>query len=92
MRFDFEETFGDDYLYFSASRLTDEQSDRDTDDIVRILDLHPGDAVLDAPCGHGRISERLAARGLQVGPRAHHHRAAAVARRRRVLERPVQRR
>jgi SAM-dependent methyltransferase len=66
MAFDFEETFGEDYLYFSASRLTDEQSDRDTDDIVRMLDLHPGEAVLDAPCGHGRISERLAARGLRV--------------------------
>jgi SAM-dependent methyltransferase len=66
MRFDFGETFGEDYLYFSAGRLTDEQSDRDTDDIVRVLDLRAGEAVLDAPCGHGRISERLAARGMQV--------------------------
>jgi SAM-dependent methyltransferase len=66
VRFDFEETFAEDYLYFSASRLTDEQSERDTDDVVRFLDLRPGDAVLDAPCGHGRISNRLAERGMRV--------------------------
>lgn len=66
MRFDFEETFGEDYLYFYGSQLTDEQNDRDTNDIVSFLGLDPGDAVLDAPCGHGRISNRLAARGMNV--------------------------
>lgn len=66
MRFDFEATFGDDYLYFYASQLTDERNERDTDDIVRFLDLRPGETVLDAPCGHGRISIRLAERGMQV--------------------------
>jgi SAM-dependent methyltransferase len=64
--FDFDEIFGDDYLYFYEHQLRDEQSERDTDDIVRFLDLHPGDSVLDAPCGHGRISNRLAARGMRV--------------------------
>jgi SAM-dependent methyltransferase len=66
VRFDFEETFGEDYLYFYATRLTDEQNEHDTEDVVRFLDLQPGDAVLDAPCGHGRISNRLAERGIHV--------------------------
>ena len=66
MRFDFEATFGDDYLYFYRPTLTDEVSERDTDDIVGLLGLAPGDSVLDAPCGHGRISNRLAARGCAV--------------------------
>ena len=66
MRFDFEETFGDDYLYFYRQMLTDEVSDGDTDDIVALLGLAPGDSVLDAPCGHGRISNRLADRGCEV--------------------------
>jgi SAM-dependent methyltransferase len=66
MRFDFEATFGDDYLYFYRYMLTKEVSDSDTDDIVAALGLAPGDSVLDAPCGHGRISNRLADRGCDV--------------------------
>lgn len=66
MRFDFEESFGEDYLYFYASYLTDELNDRDAADIVAFLELEPGDSILDAPCGHGRISNRLAARGMRV--------------------------
>ncbi len=66
MRFDFDETFGDDYLHFYGSQLTDERNDRDTDEIVSLLGLQPGHAVLDAPCGHGRISNRLAERGMHV--------------------------
>jgi SAM-dependent methyltransferase len=66
VQFDFEETFGEDYLYFYDSQLTEEQSDRDTDEIVSLLGLHAADAVLDAPCGHGRISIRLAERGVNV--------------------------
>jgi SAM-dependent methyltransferase len=66
MQFDFEETFGDDYLHFYASYLTEDTNERDTEDIVRFLELDVGESVLDAPCGHGRISNRLAARGLRV--------------------------
>jgi SAM-dependent methyltransferase len=66
VRFDFDGTFGEDYLYFYASQLTDETNDRDTDDVVDYLRLSPGDSVLDAPCGHGRISNRLARRGMRV--------------------------
>jgi SAM-dependent methyltransferase len=66
VRFDFDEIFGDDYLYFYEARINEEQSERDTDAIVRFADLHEGDLVLDAPCGHGRIANRLAARGMRV--------------------------
>ena len=61
-----EEVFDDDYLHFYADRLSAEPSDRETDQIVALLDRQPGAAVLDAPCGHGRIANRLAARGLEV--------------------------
>jgi SAM-dependent methyltransferase len=64
--FDFDQVFGDDYLHFSAGQLTDERADREVDLIVRLLDLAPGTRVLDIPCGHGRISSRLAARGCDV--------------------------
>jgi SAM-dependent methyltransferase len=65
-RFDFEELFGEDYLYFYADLLTDEHNDADVEVIVSTLGLRAGETVLDAPCGHGRISNRLAQRGLQV--------------------------
>jgi len=66
VRFDFEETFGDDYLHFYGDELSDERNDRDTAEIVSLLGLRPGHVVLDAPCGHGRISNRLAERGMHV--------------------------
>lgn len=65
-QFDFEATFGDDYLYFYADVLSDEHNDADTEVIVNALGLTGRETVLDAPCGHGRISNRLARRGLEV--------------------------
>jgi SAM-dependent methyltransferase len=65
-RFDFDATFGPDYLHFYADHLTDEHNDADAEAIVAVLGLEPGDSVLDAPCGHGRISNRLARRGMRV--------------------------
>ena len=65
-RFDFEVTFGEDYLHFYGDFLSDEYNDADVDEIVSILGLEGGETVLDAPCGHGRISNRLAARGMTV--------------------------
>jgi SAM-dependent methyltransferase len=65
-RFDVAETFDDDYLYFYGPVFTPERNERDADLIVRSLGLEPGAAVLDAPCGHGRIANRLAARGFAV--------------------------
>ncbi|MEY2461527.1 MAG: hypothetical protein QOG30_3357 [Acidimicrobiaceae bacterium] len=64
--FDFEATFGEDYLYFYADFLSDEHNDADVEAIVSFLGLSGGESVLDAPCGHGRISNRLADRGMKV--------------------------
>jgi SAM-dependent methyltransferase len=60
------EVFGEDYLYFYEPWLTDELSDRQADLLWRLLDLHKGAAVLDLASGHGRIANRLAARGARV--------------------------
>jgi SAM-dependent methyltransferase len=60
------EAFGDDYLYFYDAFLTDEVSDAQTDRLWRLLALEGGVDVLDVPCGHGRIANRLAARGACV--------------------------
>ena len=64
--FDFDQVFGDDYLHFSEDLLTDERSDIEVEVIVRLLDLQPGMRVLDVPCGHGRIANRLAQFGCEV--------------------------
>lgn len=64
--FDFEGVFDQDYLYFYEAMLTPEVSDRQTEVIARLLDLQPGMRVLDVPCGHGRIAERLARLGCEV--------------------------
>jgi SAM-dependent methyltransferase len=66
MRFDADASFGDDYLHFYGAMLDDERSDGEAEEIVAHLGLGPEDTLLDAPCGHGRISNRLAARGLRV--------------------------
>lgn len=58
--------FDEDYLHFYSGLLTDDRSDADTDLIWRLLELEPGMAVLDLACGHGRIANRLAARGCRV--------------------------
>jgi len=60
------DAFGEDYLYFYETMLTDEVSDRQADLIWRLLELAPGAEVLDLACGHGRIASRLAARGARV--------------------------
>jgi SAM-dependent methyltransferase len=65
-RFDTEELFDEDYLYFYESALSDTRSDAETEVIWELLDLHAGLAVLDLGCGHGRIANRLAAQGCRV--------------------------
>jgi SAM-dependent methyltransferase len=60
------EVFGEDYLYFYESWLDDELSDRQADVVWRVLGLSEGDEMLDVPCGHGRIANRLAGRGARV--------------------------
>lgn len=65
------ETFyeGDYTRYFLASRahmVTPQRCDDEVDFAQRVLDLAPGDRVLDLCCGPGRHAVRLAQRGLQV--------------------------
>lgn len=80
------EVFGEDYLYFYEGWLNDELSDAQAGLIWDALRLREGDEVLDVPCGHGRIANRLAQRGARVtGVDAdafflEHARAAAAAR------------
>jgi SAM-dependent methyltransferase len=60
------EIFGEDYLYFYEEWLDDELSDAQSALIWELLELTAGCEVLDVPCGHGRIANRLAARGARV--------------------------
>lgn len=59
-------TFGDDYLYFYGPMFSAERNEADTQRVVEALGLEPGERVLDAPCGHGRMSNLLAERGMEV--------------------------
>jgi len=60
------DVFGEDYLYFYEAWLDDELSEAQTGLIWDVLGLEEGDEVLDVPCGHGRIANRLAQRGARV--------------------------
>lgn len=65
--FDAEAMYDDDYLrLFAVPTAEDTRSDTDADLIWRLLALEPGMRVLDLACGHGRIANRLAARGCEV--------------------------
>lgn len=66
VRFDTEQAFDEDYLFFYEPLLTDELSDRQTGQLWDLLALEEGAEVLDLACGHGRIANRLAARGARV--------------------------
>ena len=57
--------FDEDYLWFYDEML-EARSYGDVELIARLLELPEGAELLDAPCGHGRIAQRLAARGLRV--------------------------
>ncbi len=63
--FDFDAMFDEDYLFFYAP-LLEQRSDADAELIWRLLGLTTGATVLDLGCGHGRIANRLAARGARV--------------------------
>jgi len=60
------DVFGEDYLYFYEEWLDDELSGAQAELLWRTLRLTEGAEVLDVPCGHGRIANRLAARGARV--------------------------
>ena len=63
--FDTDEVFDDDYLVLLRARSA-AVSDADAETIWRMLSLDRGSEVLDLACGHGRIANRLAARGARV--------------------------
>jgi len=64
--FEADELFDEEYLHFYASILGDERSDADTAAAISLGGIEPGMRVLDAPCGHGRMAVRMAARGIEV--------------------------
>ncbi|TDD91530.1 class I SAM-dependent methyltransferase [Saccharopolyspora karakumensis] len=63
--FDAEGLFDDDYLHFYGP-LIDERTQAESEFVRRLLGVSPGDEVLDLACGHGRLSNRLAAMGCRV--------------------------
>lgn len=65
-RFDVEDVFDEDYLYFYADVIPDERTEADVELVWRLLELEAGMEVLDLACGHGRIANRLAERGARV--------------------------
>jgi 2-polyprenyl-3-methyl-5-hydroxy-6-metoxy-1,4-benzoquinol methylase len=62
---EFEGVFDEDYLYFFETFLA-ERTPEEVERIVELLELQHGAEILDCPCGHGRISNALAARGYRV--------------------------
>jgi len=63
---DREAAFDEDYLYFYEELLTPERTAAEVDLIWRLLELEPGLELLDLACGHGRIANPLAERGVCV--------------------------
>ncbi|MEC3981929.1 class I SAM-dependent methyltransferase [Amycolatopsis sp. H20-H5] len=64
--FDIDGMFDADYLHFMAKRLGAVRSNNEVDLIQRLVAPEPGAAILDLCCGHGRLTNRLAARGHRV--------------------------
>ena len=61
---DWWETFFDrDYLRIWGQVFTDEVNTKQAAELWSLLDLSPGCRVLDAACGWGRLSRRLALLG-----------------------------
>jgi SAM-dependent methyltransferase len=61
-----EDAFDEDYLYFYEELLTPERTAAEVELIWRLLELEPGLELLDLACGHGRIANALAERGVRV--------------------------
>jgi SAM-dependent methyltransferase len=59
------ELFDDHYLHFYGDVLA-ARAEPEAELVARLLGLQGGEDVLDAPCGHGRIANLLAARGCRV--------------------------
>jgi len=52
--------------YLTTPKRLEERTHLEVDGIARLLDLAPGDSVLDCPCGYGRHTDGLSLRGLHV--------------------------
>jgi 2-polyprenyl-3-methyl-5-hydroxy-6-metoxy-1,4-benzoquinol methylase len=61
-----EDAFDEDYLYFYEELLTPERTAAEVELVWKLLELEPGLALLDLACGHGRIANPLAERGVHV--------------------------
>ena len=65
-RFDREAAFDEDYLYFYADLLTPDRTEAEVELVWKLLALESGLELLDLACGHGRIANPLAERGVRV--------------------------
>ena len=66
MEFPREDAFDEDYLYFYEAFLTPERTAAEVEVVWKVLELEPGLELLDLACGHGRIANSLAERGVRV--------------------------
>jgi SAM-dependent methyltransferase len=60
------DAFDEDYLYFYEELLTPERTAAEVELVWKLLELEPGLELLDLACGHGRIANPLAERGVRV--------------------------
>lgn len=67
LSFDLDSVFEvDDYMYFYSDMLTPERTQQQLDFLVRELELHDPQTILDLACGFGRHANPLAALGHRV--------------------------
>src|SRR5258708_24778096 len=52
--------------YLHNPMTLEERTQREIDGVIKLLDLRPGDRILDCPCGYVRHSSELATRGFEV--------------------------
>jgi SAM-dependent methyltransferase len=67
--FDLDGVFDEDdyrYFYYNDEEASEASSDIEASQVASLLGLRPGMRVLDDPCGHGRITERLAQQGCRM--------------------------
>lgn len=62
----YDEFFEGDWLYVQRNLHSPERSEEEANALIELLELSPGDELLDVPCGTGRISIPMARRGIHV--------------------------